>query len=93
MTEHATEKVNALISDLQDALRERQEFMKGGGALYGRAIDALAAVSAERDAAHREVEAIITELDRARANGTIYTYGNLQHRLRLALSRTGKEKA
>jgi chromosome segregation ATPase len=50
--------------------------------------------SARRDANQREryaadtradLEKVIADLDRARANGTVYTYGNIQERLRHTL--------
>lgn len=34
-----------------------------------------------------EITKVIEDLDRARASGTVYTYGNIQTRLRHALSR------
>jgi hypothetical protein len=37
-------------------------------------------------AVREEITKVIEDLDRARANGTVYTYGNIQTRLRHALS-------
>ena len=34
------------------------------------------------------IESVIDDLNRARANGTVYTYGNIQFRLRQALTQS-----
>lgn len=49
-------------------------------------MDQLQQVRAERDKLVSEITTVIEDLDRARENGTVYTYGNIQHRLRNALA-------
>ena len=55
---------------------------------------ALESAEAELSQLRNNVESVIDDLNRARANGTVYTYGNIQFRLRHALTQsTGKSNS
>lgn len=55
--------IDALVEDLQDALADRQKNMKGGGALYSRAIFGLVYLSHELTRARECIEKVRTLVD------------------------------
>lgn len=67
-------------------VNDAQEMLEAAQEECSRLEKELEGVKAERDKLVAEVTTVIEDLDRARANGSLYTYGNIQTRLRYALA-------